>query len=74
MTTEAVSLCVCCRWKQYATKNWPIGLSAALRLRAILRHFADDASLYFAKTAPGAGCDVSWPVGYVVEASRGGTQ
>ena len=53
------------KWKEWAGENWVIGVAAALRLRAILRHFDDRSSLYFAKSAPGAQCKVSWPIGYV---------
>lgn len=58
------------KWKEWASENRFIGLAAALRLRAILTHFDDGCSLYFAKTAPPSpgssdvGLPVSWPVGY----------
>ena len=53
------------KWGERATRNWPIGVTSGLRLRAILQRLADTSALYFAKTAPNAGCAVSWPVGVV---------
>eukprot|EP00966_Prymnesium_polylepis_P098125 2272311-Prymnesium_polylepis.1 len=53
------------KWGERATRNWPIGVTSGLRLRAILQRLADTSTLYFAKTAPNAGCSVSWPVGVV---------
>ena len=59
------------KWGERATKNWPIGAVAGLRLRAILRKLSDSSTIIFAKTAPDARCEVSWPVGLAVLAASG---
>ena len=64
------------KWKEWASENRFIGLAGALRLRAILAHFGNSCSLYFAKTAPPepgssqVGLPVSWPVGYGATIAR----
>jgi len=59
------------KWGERAKNNWPIGAVAGLRLRAILRKLSESSTIIFAKTAPDASCEVSWPAGLAALAASG---